>query len=175
GGRARINFRGKGGIRQEIAVDDTRLARLVKRCQQLPGQRLFQYRDDDGVLRPVDSDQVNAYLRDTMGEAFTAKDFRTWGGTLTAFREFAAVGAPDDPAAASVPSQRNEVVKAVAVTLSNTPAVCRKAYIDPVVFEGWLDGRVVRTAGNARGARQWEQALLKFLKAAHRRDNAAHG
>ncbi|HEX6681642.1 MAG TPA: hypothetical protein VF062_02560, partial [Candidatus Limnocylindrales bacterium] len=105
GGRARINFRGKGGARHEIAVDDARLARLVRRCQQLPGQRLFQYRDDDGALRPVDSDQVNAYLRDVMGETFTAKDFRTWGGTLAAFREFAQVGTPDDPDAPSVPSR----------------------------------------------------------------------
>ena len=153
-------------------MDDARLARLVRRCQQLPGQRLFQYRDDDGALRPVDSDQVNAYLRDVMGETFTAKDFRTWGGTLAAFREFAQVGTPDDPDAPSVPSRRNEVVRAVAETLRNTPAVCRKAYIDPVVFDGWLDGSIARAAANARGARQWEQALLKFLKAGHRRDNA---
>lgn len=175
GGRARLQFRGKGGTPHEIVLDDARLARLVKRCQQLPGQLLFQYRDDDDNLHPVDSGHVNQYLHEIMGEAFTAKDFRTWGGTLAAFREFAAVGAPDDPAASTVPSQRNEVVRSVAATLCNTPAVCRKAYIDPVVFEGWLDGRVERTAGKARGARQWEQALLKFLKAAHRRDSATHG
>ncbi|GAB2617123.1 DNA topoisomerase IB [Novilysobacter erysipheiresistens] len=172
GGRARISFRGKGGTAQEITVDDARLSRLVRRCQQLPGQRLFQYRDDEGAVRPVDSDQVNAYLHEVMGEAFTAKDFRTWGGTLAAFREFAAAGPPDDPDAASVPSRRNGVVKAVAATLCNTPAVCRKAYIDPVVFDGWLDGRIARASANARGARQWEKALLKFLKAAHRHDTA---
>jgi DNA topoisomerase IB len=110
-----------------------------------------------------------------MGESFTAKDFRTWGGTLAAFREFAADGTPDDPEAPDVAGRRNAVVKAVAATLCNTPAVCRTAYIDPVVFEGWLDGRVARAAANARGARQWEQALLGFLKAGHRRSPARRG
>ncbi|MGH8074797.1 MAG: DNA topoisomerase IB, partial [Lysobacter sp.] len=169
GGRARLQFRGKGGAPHEIVLDDVRLGRLVKRCQQLPGQHLFQYRDDDDNLRPIDSSHVNQYLQDVMGESFTAKDFRTWGGTLAAFRAFAAAPQATDQSESAIASIRNSVVKEVAATLRNTPAVCRKAYIDPVVFDGWLDGRLARAAAGARGERQWEQALLRFLKAAHRR------
>ena len=169
GGRARLQFRGKGGTPHEIVLDDVRLGRLVRRCQQLPGQLLFQYRDDDGALRPVDSAQVKQYLHEAMGDAFTAKDFRTWGGTLEAFRAFAEAPPVGEQSETAIASIRNQVVNTVAATLRNTPAVCRKAYIDPVVFDGWRDGSLARAAANARGARQWEQSLLKFLKAAHRR------
>ncbi|WP_052101583.1 DNA topoisomerase IB [Novilysobacter arseniciresistens] len=176
GGRARLKFRGKGGAEHEVELDDARLAKLVRRCRELPGQALFQYRDDDGTLQPVDSGQVNDYLRDAMGEAFSAKDFRTWGGTLAAFRELAATpvpGAADDndgaaPSERALAAARSTVVAAVAARLGNTPAVCRKAYIDPLVFDGWLDGRLQRAANGARGPRQWEQAALKYLRAAHK-------
>src|SRR5690606_4849596 len=84
GGRAHIAFRGKAGQMQEAVVDDRRLAKRVRRCRELPGQCLFQYRDDEGQVQPVQSNQVNDYLREVMGEAFTAKDFRTWGGTVAA-------------------------------------------------------------------------------------------
>ncbi|SJZ98343.1 DNA topoisomerase IB [Novilysobacter spongiicola] len=175
GGRARLRFRGKGGTEHDIELDDARLARLIRRCQQLPGQALFQYKDEDGTLQPVDSGEVNQYLRDAMGEAFSAKDFRTWGGTLSAFRRLACTPLPQ-PHSGGEPSERalaatcNVVVKDVARELGNTPAVARKAYIDPHVFEGWRDGRLLRAAASARGPRQWEQAALKFLKAAHRRN-----
>ena len=183
GGRVRLRFRGKGGLDHDIALDDARLARLVRRCQQLPGQALFQYRDDDGNIQPVDSGEVNDYLREAMGEGFTAKDFRTWGGTLAAFQRLATVPVPggggDAPA---VPSERalvaaqNAVIADVARMLGNTPAVCRKAYIDPAVFAGWRDGRLQRAAQGARGVRQWEQAALRFLKAARRAEaRAARG
>ena len=92
GGRARIAFRGKSGKDHEIVLDDARLTRLVRRIQQLPGQQLFQYEDDDGKPQPVDSGTVNDYLRDAMGADFTAKDFRTWGGTLSALRLLADAG-----------------------------------------------------------------------------------
>ncbi|MCY7355036.1 MAG: DNA topoisomerase IB [Lysobacter sp.] len=171
GGRARFRFRGKSGLEHDVVLDDARLTKLVKHCQQLPGQSLFQYRDDDGKVQPVDSGQVNDYLRGAMGDAFTAKDFRTWGGTLTAFRAFAATTLPYK-ADGSAPSERalaglqNAVLKEVAHALGNTPAVCRKSYIDPAVFTGWRDGSLARAAANAKGERQWEQAALKFLKAA---------
>src|SRR5690606_18308612 len=122
GGRARLRFRGKGGQEHDITVDDARLAKLVKRCQQLPGQALFQYRDDDGVIQPVDSGAVNDYLHRCLGNGFSAKDFRTWGGTLAAFRELAATPLPE-PAADGVPSERalaeacNGVIKRVAAQL----------------------------------------------------------
>ncbi len=183
GGRARLRFRGKGGQLQDVAVDDAKLVALVKHCQQLPGQALFQYRDDAGDLRPVDSGAVNDYLRTCMGESFTAKDFRTWGATLAAFQRLARTtlpyrAGPDGTQAA--PSERalaglqNAVVREVAHALGNTPAICRKAYIDPSVFAGWRDGTLQRAAAaaganGARGERQWEQAALRFLRTAHKR------
>jgi len=170
GGRARFRFRGKGGQAHDVVLDDTRLARLLRRCQQLPGQALFQYRDDEGAIQPVGSDQVNDYLREAMGASFTAKDFRTWGGTLLAFRQLSATPLPEeDPVSErAVASIRNDVIAEVAHALGNTPAVCRKAYVDPSVFDGWLEGDLQRAANGARGARQWEQATLKFLRRAHR-------
>ncbi|WP_407353551.1 DNA topoisomerase IB [Luteimonas sp. R10] len=173
GGRARLKFRGKGGQAHDLEIDDARLAKLVRACQELPGQALFQYRDDDGGVQPVDSGDVNDYLRAAAGADFTAKDIRTWGGTLHAFRELAAMPLPE-PVCGDVPSERalaevrNRVIKAVAEVLGNTPAVCRKAYIDPRVFAGWEDGSLARAAENARGARQWEQATLRFLARARR-------
>jgi DNA topoisomerase IB len=172
GGGARLRFRGKGGVAHEVALDDRRLARLVRRCQQLPGQHLFQYRDDDGELQPVDSDEVNAYLREATGEEFTAKDFRTWGATLEALKLLAPREVPvrkdGTPNERAVNTACNEVVAEVACALSNTPAVCRKAYIDPAVFAAWQAGQLASTARQARGARQWEQAALRILRRARR-------
>ncbi|WP_411849410.1 DNA topoisomerase IB [Stenotrophomonas sp. LGBM10] len=167
GGRAQMRFRGKSGQAHEVDVDDRRLVQLIRRCQQLPGQALFQYRDDDGSVQPVDSGQVNAYLHDAMGEDFSAKDFRTWGGTVAALRQLAATALPEPASERALMALQNEVVGAVAALLGNTPAVCRKAYIDPCVFDGWRAGQLSRLAG-LRGDRQWEQATLRFLKAARR-------
>ena len=167
-GRARLRFRGKGGQDNDVVLDDRRLVKLVRGVQQLPGQALFQYRDDDGRVQPVDSGEVNDYLRSAMGESFTAKDFRTWGGTLAAIQRLAAM----DPAAASAEREllqlQNEVIRSVADALGNTPAVCRKAYIDPCVFAGWREGELQRATAGSRGERQWERAALKFLAQAHR-------
>jgi DNA topoisomerase IB len=173
GSRARFRFRGKGGQEHDVELDDARLVRLLRRCQQLPGQALFQYRDDDGTPVPVASDEVNAYLRDATGAEFSAKDFRTWGGTLAAFQRFARTTLPykadGRPAGErALVSLEKAVVREVAAALGNTPAVCRRAYIDPAVFAGWRDGRVHRAAASCRGERQWEAAALKFLRAAHR-------
>lgn len=172
GGRAQLKFRGKSGLEHDVVLDDVRLAKLVRGCQQLPGQALFQYRDDDGALRPVDSGEVNDYLREAMGEAFTAKDFRTWGGTLAAFERFAAAPLPGDgdapPGERALVAVETEVVRQVARMLGNTASVCRKAYIDPAVFAGWRDGSLQRAAADTRGVRQWEQAALRFLRRAHR-------
>ncbi|NDK38893.1 DNA topoisomerase IB [Pseudoxanthomonas gei] len=168
GGRARLRFRGKGGLEHDITLDDRRLAKLVRGVQQLPGQALFQYRDDDGSVQPVDSGEVNDYLRAAMGESFTAKDFRTWGGTLAAFQRLAATELPPEPSERALKLLQNEVIKSVADALGNTPAVCRKAYIDPTTFSGWRDGSLQRIANGARGERQWEQATLKFLGQSHR-------
>ena len=168
GGRARIAFRGKGGQPQEAVLDDRRLVRLMRRCRELPGQALFQYRDDAGGLVPVQSSEVNDYLREAMGEAFTAKDFRTWGGTLAAMRGLAALGDAPEAERECVRLQ-TEVIRGVAGALGNTPAVCRSAYIDPAVYEGWRQGALQGVAERCRGQRQWEQAALTFLRRAHRR------
>ncbi|MDG2524040.1 DNA topoisomerase IB [Stenotrophomonas sp. HITSZ_GD] len=165
-GRARLKFRGKSGLEHDIVVDDRRLAKLVRACRQLPGQALFQYRDDDGQLQPVDSGQVNSYLREAMGGEFTAKDFRTWGGTLTALQQLAKVALPESRSERALAQLQNEVLREVARTLGNTPAVCRKAYIDPSVFLAWREDRL-RIPESVRGPRQWEQFALRFLRKAH--------
>lgn len=172
GGRARLRFRGKGGRDSEIAINDARLAKLVRGCQQLPGQLLFQYRDDDGTLQPIDSGMVNDYLRDAMGDDFTAKDFRTWGGTLHAVRGLASTPLPESvrgkPGERALTAAQNAVIAQVAGILGNTAAVCRKAYIDPAVFAAWREGNFAATIRGARGQRQWEQATLRVLRRARR-------
>ena len=173
GGRARFRFRGKSGKEHEVVLDDKRLVKLLRNCQQLPGQSLFQYRDDDGQLVPVDSDEVNEYLRAATGAAFSAKDFRTWGGTLAAFQRLARTTLPyradGSPAGErALAGLEKAVAKEVAQALGNTPTVCRKSYIDPVVFAGWRSGEVQRAGEKARGERQWEAAALQFLRKAHR-------
>jgi DNA topoisomerase IB len=170
GGGLRFRFRGKGGKEHDVALDDARLARLVRRCQQLPGQQLFQYLDDAGEVQPVESGEVNDYLREAMGEEFTAKDFRTWGASLCALQLLAAQAGPgEDADGRSVAAVRNEVIAAVAATLRNTPAICRKSYIAPAVLDCWEQGQLARAVRGARGPRQWEQALLRVLRGARRR------
>ena len=177
GGRARFRFTGKSGQEHDVVLDHPKLVQLVRRCQQLPGQALFQYVDESGATVPVGSDEVNDYLREAMGEAFTAKDFRTWGGTLLAFRLLAATPLPraadGGPASErALVAVQNAIIKDVAAALCNTPAVCRRAYIDPVVFTGWREERVQREGAAARGERQWELAALRFLRRAHRAPRA---
>ena len=165
GGRARFRFRGKGGIDHDVVLDDAKLARLLRNCQQLPGQHLFQYLDDEGHVQPVDSGTVNGYLREAMGEGFTAKDFRTWGGTLAAIRLLAEM--PWDEAGASqraMASMRKAVETDVARQLGNTPAVCRKSYIDPRVYAAWEQGWLARASNGVRGPRQWEALALRLLR-----------
>jgi DNA topoisomerase-1 len=167
-GKARLSFKGKSGQRHSLLIDDPRMVRLVRACQSLPGQSLFQYRGDDGRIHPVGSGAVNDYLSRTMGAAFTAKEFRTWGGTMKAFQCLAARPLPEPPTARGLARQHNAVACEVAALLGNTPAVCRQAYIDPALFAGWRDGSLARAAANARGVRQWESALIRFLKRARR-------
>ncbi|MBV6812048.1 DNA topoisomerase IB [Xanthomonas campestris pv. pennamericanum] len=169
GGRARLKFRGKSGQDHDIEVDDKQLVKLIRQCQQLPGQSLFQYRDDDGQLQPVDSGEVNDYLREAMGEDFTAKDFRTWGGTLAALQRLARLPLPERSSERALKQVQNDVIREVADALGNTPSVCRKAYIDPCVFEGWRAGQLQAMATGVRGERQWEAATLKFLSASRSR------
>ena len=138
GAKVRFRFRGKGGIDHEVGLRDRRLAGVVRRCQELPGQELFQYVDEDGDARDVTSDDVNDYLREISGGDFTAKDFRTWAGTLLAYRALRALQPQDH----GTPAKKN-VVQAMKVTaerLGNTPAVARGSYVHPAVLEAYLEG-----------------------------------
>ena len=140
GHEIRFRFRGKSGQSHAVGLRDRRLASLVRRSQELPGQDLFQYVDDGGEVRDIASDDVNAYLRDASGGNFTAKDFRTWAGTVVAYRALRALQPSDDERGA-----RRNVVEAVRQTadrLGNTPAVARGSYVHPAVLEAYLDGAI---------------------------------
>ncbi len=143
GASVRFTFRGKGGQKHEIDIRDRRLASIVKRSQELPGQELFQYVDENDEPRTIDSGDVNAYLGEISGEEFTAKDFRTWAGTVLAARalqEFAEVDS-------EVEAKQNVVraIEVVAARLGNTRAVSRKSYVHPAVVDAYLDGTLVET------------------------------
>src|SRR6202046_1425596 len=166
-GRAVLNFRGKGGVQHEIHIDDKRIAQIVRRCQEIPGQHLFQYVSDDGQRCPIDSGQVNDYLREAMGEDFTAKDFRTWGATLHAITLLARTPLPDAPSERALKSLIADVVKEVAAKLRNTPAVCRKSYINPAVFDSWRSGlihKVFNGSLSLAAPRKAETLVLAFLR-----------
>jgi len=165
-GRVRLAFRGKSGQPHELIVDDARLARVLRRCQHLPGQALFQYLDDDGERRPIDSGLVNEYLHAAIGDGFTAKDFRTWGGTARAVALFARTPLPRRGGERALAATIASVVKEVAAELRNTPAVCRASYIDPRVIDAWHDGRLQRlvTPAAASHPRELERATLRLLR-----------
>ena len=137
GSELRFRFKGKSGKEWNVGVRDRRLARIVRRCQELPGQELFQYLDDDGTLRDVASADVNAYLREITGEDVTAKDFRTWAGTVLAamaLREFDAFDS-----AAKAKKNLRAAIERVAARLGNTPTICRKCYVHPEIVDAYLD------------------------------------
>jgi DNA topoisomerase I len=126
-----FSFRGKGGKKHAIQLDDARLARIVRRCQELPGQELFQYIDEAGRPRDIGSRDVNDYIRAITGQEFTAKDFRTWHGTTLALSALRRLRLTSSRASAK---QTVAIIKAVAEVLGNTPAVCRKSYIHPAIL-----------------------------------------
>lgn len=140
GGRLRFRFRGKGGRTHEVALRDRRLATVVGRCQDLPGQDLFQYVDEEGDVRDVRSEDVNAYLREISGGEVTAKDFRTWAGTVLAYRALRAL----QPGATERDARRNvvEAMRRTAEHLGNTPAVARRSYVHPGILQAYLDGGI---------------------------------
>jgi len=161
GGKAVFEFRGKSGKVHKTGFANRRLVRLIRACQDLPGQRLFKYLDDDGNPQAVTSNDVNAYLREAMGEDFSAKDFRTWAGTLAAAQALTLQGPADSATAAK--QTISTCVKAVAGLLGNTPAVCRSSYIHPAVIEAYEKGELAEKFGASPQA--GEPALLRFLQA----------
>jgi len=138
GSTVRFLFKGKSGVEVSAGVTDRRVARVIKRCEELPGQNLFQYVDSDGERRTVTSDDVNAYLRETTGDDFTAKDFRTWSATV-----LAACALREAAGFESETEAKRKVVAAidgVARKLGHTRAVCRKSYVHPAVLDSYMEG-----------------------------------
>ena len=172
GSTMRFEFRGKSGKVHRVSLSDRRVARIVARCQSLPGEELFQYVDDEGVHQTIGSSDVNDYLREIAGDDFTAKDFRTWSGTLLA------MGALEDLGPASSEREAKSTIVAaidrVAKRLNNTRAICRKYYVHPVIFETYLTGSLLQTIPNgnraaaalANGLLPEEQALVRLLRQA---------
>lgn len=164
-----FNFMGKSKVKHRIEVDDPRLARVIKRVQDLPGQELFQYLDEDGTPCSITSADVNEYLKTATGEDFTAKDFRTWWGTLLAMVEFAGQDTP----ATKTEAKRTitAVMTAVSKQLGNTPSVCRKCYVHPLVVGAYEQGKLPSLSsykGDGEVAYA-ERALRKLLTAGSRR------
>jgi DNA topoisomerase-1 len=174
GARVRFEFVGKGGKPHVVDLDDRRLAHVVRQCRDLPGHELFQYVDDDGRRQSIDSADVNAYLREISGQDFTAKDFRTWGGTVLAAAALRGLEA------GSATRARKQIVQAVATVaeqMRNTPAICRKSYIHPAVFEAFqaaaLGPPITVVQRGHRGPSltldPGERAVLRVLERATRR------
>jgi len=171
GSRLRFRFRGKSGVEHAIELDDRRLAGIVRRMQDLPGEELFRYVDDDRETRRIESADVNAYLKEISGEDFSSKDFRTWAGTVLAARALHALG----PCSTQADGKRNiaQAIAAVAGALGNTTAVCRKCYIHPEILESYLEGELGDFMQRAGGSKAAEKAVAALLKARSRRTAAA--
>ncbi len=154
GDTVRFRFTGKSGVHHDVDIRDRRVAKVIRSCEHLPGQRLFEYLDDEGVVRHVNSHDVNDYIRAAASEEFSAKDFRTWGGTVTCCELLLR----EEPAGNEQEAKRrvNAVIKIVAARLGNTVAVCRKAYIHPAILTAYVSGSLPRV-GKA------EQIILRLL------------
>lgn len=176
GATVEFSFDGKSGKHHSIRLSDRRIASILKRCRELPGYELFQYLDAEGNRHSIDSSDVNEYLRQITPQDvpahFTAKDFRTWAGTVLACTTLTSL----EPFTSETQAKRNlvEAVKAVAEQLGNTPAVCRKCYIHPAILDGYLGGLLVacvdeprskagKTADSIAALRAEEQAMMRFL------------
>jgi DNA topoisomerase I len=171
GSTVRFEFKGKSGVRHAVDVSDKRLAHIVKACQDLPGQELFEYFDEDGERRDVGSADVNAYLKEITGQDFTAKDFRTWAGTVLACTALQELDKFDNQSQA----KKNVVqaVEAVAGMLGNTRSVCRKSYIHPAILDSYMDGTMLQVLSRKTGSavrgklgklRPDEHAVLAILQ-----------
>lgn len=169
GSKINFEFKGKKGVMQEIELNDNRLAKIVQRCKDIPGQELFQYYDENGEKHGIDSGDVNEYIHAITGEDFTAKDFRTWAGTLHAFTALWQL--PPTEHKTERKSQLVEVVKHVAEKLGNTPSVCRKYYIHPILLQLCEDGELSDFYNKCRKKKRNEEQntfeecmLVKFLE-----------
>jgi DNA topoisomerase I len=166
-GELRLSFRGKSGKQQQVAIDDPRLARVVHRCQELPGEQLFEYVDESDAPKAIDSGDVNDYLRELAGEEITVKDFRTWGGSVLCHQLLLDAGSPEDEAEGKAMLVAS--IKLVASRLGNTPAVCRASYVHPAIIDAYLAGELeaaqVDDGDDEHGLRADELQLQSFLAA----------
>ena len=166
GAKVRFRFRGKSGRQHEVDVTDHRIAKVIAKCEDLPGQDLFQYLEENGEARDVTSQDVNGYLREIAGEDFTAKDFRTWGGTV-----LAAIALSKQEEFQTKNEEKSNIktaIRAVAEVLGNTPAVCRKCYVHPLIVEAYLNQTRIGGLNGSKSLeppnlRRVERAVLKFL------------
>ncbi|MGY0040616.1 DNA topoisomerase IB [Pedobacter sp. NJ-S-72] len=172
----RLQFVGKKGVKQEVALNDRNMAKMVKRCMEIPGQDLFQYYTEGEVHKSIDSGMINNYIREITGSDFTAKDFRTWGGTLEALRQLAIC-------TGNVEEERSkkkiitEVLKCVAGKLGNTPAVCKSSYVYPMLLEAFENGQLAKylkkihvgSSGTIQEIENDEKVLMQFLKAVQKK------
>jgi DNA topoisomerase-1 len=172
GSTMEFRFRGKSGVWHRFALSDRSLARIVRRMRDLPGYELFQYEDESGEIRSVDSADVNAYIKAVAGDGFTSKDFRTWGGTVLAARACHRIGYPADK------RRIVQAVEEVSRALGNTAAVCRKCYIHPAVLDAYADGTLARAMTSRSveacvrrllGTRRRERSLVPALRQSLRR------
>lgn len=153
GSKVRFQFRGKSGVERDVAFEDPRLSRIIKNCQDLPGEELFCYEDDDGEVHDISSTDVNEYLKSITGEELTAKDFRTWGGTVKALDVLKNLPPLERDTETAFKKRQVEVIREVAEYLGNTVAVCRKYYIHPAIFEADRTGYLERKMKRSRKAR----------------------
>ena len=167
----RIHFRGKRGIEHDVGIRDRRLARIIKQCQDLPGHELFQYLDESGKRQHIDSDDVNEYLRAITGKDFTAKDFRTWAGTVMTVCALTELGEAETQTQAK--KHLAQAIESAAKHLGNTPTICRKCYVHPEVINSYLDGKLLvalkqhdekAVEESLQGLRPEEIAVMKFLQ-----------
>ncbi len=173
GSEVRFQFTGKSGKQWSLAVRDRRIARIIRACQDLPGQDLLEYVDEDGSLKRVTSGDVNDYLREITGREITAKDFRTWAGTV--LMAVALLQFPEFRSETEAKRNIRESVKAVAALLGNTPTICRKCYVHPELFKSYLEGELGRrlrtlvqrrqARSNGTGLKPEEAAVLSLLRA----------
>jgi DNA topoisomerase I len=174
GARVHFEFRGKAGVSHAIDLHDRRIARIVRQCRDLPGQELFQYIDAEGERHSIGSAEVNDYVRELAGGDFSAKDFRTWAGTVLAARALKELV----PFSSQRQAKRNvlDAIEAVAMMLGNTRSVCRKCYVHPEILAAYFDGTLIAAlnrrarAARPRGLRPDEAAVFAFLKRRLARD-----
>ncbi len=140
GSKVRFQFRGKSGVSRDLSFSDPRLSRIIKKCQELPGEELFCFEDEEGGVHDVTSTDVNEYLRTLTGETLTAKDFRTWGGSVKAVEVLAEKGIAVEISPTAIKKRHLDVIREVASYLGNTPAVSRKYYVHPAVLDSDVDG-----------------------------------